>query len=112
MHPTLAKIAGIGGAFGVLLCIVVLWSLAIRAQERGADILGVGGASEPDQDRPRSPREVLPRIGIELLALQCLSMVGVSLLMIVFSVSLPALRNPPVPHRRRVCRLPPAVVLG
>ena len=30
----------------------------------------------------------------DLLALQCLSVVGVALLMIIFSVALPALRNP------------------
>jgi hypothetical protein len=35
-------IAGGGGTYGVLLLILILWSLAVRAKERGASDPGIG----------------------------------------------------------------------
>ena len=88
-------IAGSGGTYVALLLILILWSLAIRADERGANVLVTGETNEPGQDQPRPTRNFLSRIRTnELLVLQCLSMVGVPLLMIAFSVAVPALRNP------------------
>jgi hypothetical protein len=83
------------GVVGLVLLILILCSLAIRAKARGPNILSMVGTYEPDQVQSRSMRDILPSIRInELLALRALSVVGVPLLMIVFSVAVPALRNP------------------
>lgn len=77
------------GVFGLALLTLILLILAIRVTARPASVLDRGGTNEP------SMRDSLLRIRTdELLALRCLSIVGVPLLMIVFSVALPALGNP------------------
>ena len=74
---------------------VILMGLAIRDYMRGPNLLSIAGTHEPDQVQPGSMRELLVRIKTdELLVQRVLSIVGVPLLMFVFSVALPALRNP------------------
>jgi hypothetical protein len=72
-----------GVVVGLLLLILIVGILEVGADVSGANDLGMGRAIH------------LPRIRTnELLALRVLSIVGIPLLMIVFSVSLPALGNP------------------
>ena len=70
-------------AVGLLLLILVLGILDVGARVPGANDLGMGRTNY----RPKITTN-------ELLALRVLSIVGVPLLMIVFSVAVPALRNP------------------
>jgi hypothetical protein len=80
MDPLTITVAGI---FLLMMLIGILGILQIGAKTPGADDLGMGRTN------------CLPRIRTnELLVLQFLSMVGVPVLMIGFSVALPALRNP------------------
>ena len=73
---------------------VILLILAIRDYAR-PNLVSIVGTHEPDQVQPGSMRELLVRIKTdELLVQRVLSIVGVPLLMVVFSVALPALRNP------------------
>jgi hypothetical protein len=70
-------------AVGLLLLILIVGIREVGANVPGANDLDMGRAN------------YLPRIRTnKLLALRILSIVGVPLLMIVFSVALPALRNP------------------
>jgi hypothetical protein len=83
-------IEGGDGGYGVLLLILILWSLAVAVRARGADASG-----RAENGRERSMRTFLLRIrDDELLVLRCLSIVGVPILMVVLSVGVPVLRNP------------------
>ena len=75
MYPIVA----IGSLFGVLVLVLVIWALGLRADVRRVQHPDVGG----NELSLRGP-----------LALYGASIIGIPLLMIAFSIALPALRNP------------------